>query len=211
VFDYGAFVELEEGVEGLVHVSEMDWTNKNVHPNKVCDLGDEVEVMVLDVDTDRRRISLGMKQCVPNPWEEFAVTHNKGDRITGKIKSITDFGVFIGLEGDIDGLIHLSDLSWDEAGEEVVRQYKKGDELTAIVLAVDPERERISLGVKQAQQDPFSAYVAAHPKGTTVNGVVASIDSNGVSITLSEGVEGHLRAVEVSRDFSGDARYALYW
>ena len=166
ITDYGAFVELEEGVEGLVHVSEMDWTNKNIHPSKVCDLGDEVEVMVLDVDTDRRRISLGIKQCVPNPWEEFAVTHNKGDRITGKIKSITDFGVFIGLEGDIDGLIHLSDLSWDEAGEEVVRQYKKGDELTAIVLAVDPERERISPGVKQAQQDPFSAYVSVNPKGS---------------------------------------------
>ena len=165
--------------------------------------------MVLDVDTDRRRISLGMKQCVPNPWEEFAVTHNKGDRITGQIKSITDFGVFIGLEGDIDGLIHLSDLSWDETGEEVVRGYKKGDELTAIVLAVDPERERISLGVKQAQQDPFSAYVAANPKGSTVKGVVGKIDAKGVSITLSDGVEGHLRAAELSRNFSGDAQSAL--
>ena len=209
ITDYGAFVELEEGVEGLVHVSEMDWTNKNIHPSKVCDLGDEVEVMVLDVDTDRRRISLGIKQCVPNPWEEFAVTHDKGDRITGKIKSITDFGVFIGLEGDIDGLIHLSDLSWDEAVDEVVRQHKKGDELTAIVLAVDPERERISLGVKQAQQDPFSAYVSANPKGSTVKGVVSSIDAKGVSITLSDGVEGHVRAVELSRDFSGEAGSAL--
>ena len=209
ITDYGAFVELEEGVEGLVHVSEMDWTNKNIHPSKVCDLGDEVEVMVLDVDTDRRRISLGMKQCVPNPWEEFAVTHNKGDRITGTIKSITDFGVFIGLEGDIDGLIHLSDLSWDDAGGEVARQYKKGDELTAIVLAVDPERERISLGVKQAQQDTFSAYVAAHPKGSTVKGVVGSIDAQGVSITLSDGVEGHLRAVEWSQYFSGDSGSGL--
>jgi small subunit ribosomal protein S1 len=209
ITDYGAFVELEEGVEGLVHVSEMDWTNKNIHPSKVCDLGDEVEVMVLDVDTDRRRISLGIKQCVPNPWEEFAVNHNKGDRITGNIKSITDFGVFIGLEGDIDGLIHLSDLSWDDAGDEVVRQYKKGDELTAIVLAVDPERERISLGVKQAQQDPFSAYVSANPKGSTVKGVVSSVDAKGASITLSDGVEGYVRAVELSRDLSGEAGSAL--
>jgi small subunit ribosomal protein S1 len=209
ITDYGAFVELEEGVEGLVHVSEMDWTNKNIHPSKVCDLGDEVEVMVLDVDTDRRRISLGINQCVPNPWEEFAVTHNKGDRITGNIKSITDFGVFIGLEGDIDGLIHLSDLSWDDAGEEVVHRYKKGDELTAIVLAVDPERERISLGVKHKQQDPFSAYVSVNPKGSTVKGVVSSVDSKGASITLSDGVEGYVRAVELAQDFSGEAGSAL--
>ena len=209
ITDYGVFVELEEGVEGLVHVSEMDWTNKNVHPSKVCHLGDEVEVKVLEIDSERRRISLGIKQCTPNPWEEFAATYDKNDRITGQIRSITDFGVFIGLDGGIDGLIHLSDLSWEEAVEEVVRQYKKGDELTAIVLAVDPERERISLGVKQAQQDPFSAYVSANPKGSTVKGVVSSIDEKGASITLSDGVEGYVRAVELSRDSSGEAGSAL--
>ena len=205
ITDYGAFVELEEGVEGLVHVSEMDWTNKNVHPSKICDLGDEIEVMVLDVDTERRRISLGMKQCVANPWDEFSATHTKGERITGQIKSITDFGVFIGLDGNIDGLIHLSDLSWEEPGEEVARQYKKGDELTAILLSVDPERERISLGVKQAIQDPFSAYVAAHPKGSAVKGVVQSVEPKaGVSILLSEGVEGFLRIADFSRELSSE-------
>ena len=210
ITDYGAFIELEEGVEGLVHVSEMDWTNKNVHPSKICDLGDEIEVMVLDVDTERRRISLGMKQCVPNPWEEFTSTHTKGERITGKIKSITDFGVFIGLEGDIDGLIHLSDLSWDEPGEEMARQYKKGDELTAVVLSVDPERERISLGVKQALQDPFSAYAASHPKGSVVTGVVEDIEhKSGITLRLSEGVEGVLRVADLSRDHSGDLQTAL--
>jgi small subunit ribosomal protein S1 len=210
ITDYGAFIELEEGVEGLVHVSEMDWTNKNVHPSKICDLGDEIEVMVLDVDTERRRISLGMKQCVPNPWEEFTATHTKGERITGKIKSITDFGVFIGLEGDIDGLIHLSDLSWDEPGEEMARQYKKGDELTAVVLSVDPERERISLGVKQAIQDPFSAYAASNPKGSVVSGVVADIQSkSGITVRLSEGIEGFLRVADLSRDLSGDLETAL--
>jgi small subunit ribosomal protein S1 len=205
ITDYGAFVELEEGVEGLVHVSEMDWTNKNIHPSKVCDLNDEVEVVVLDIDTDRRRISLGIKQCVSNPWEEFTATHKEGQRITGKIKSITDFGVFIGLDGNIDGLIHLSDLSWEEPGEEVARQYKKGDELTAIVLSVDPDRERISLGVKQALQDPFSAYIVSHPKGSSVNGVVESVDpKSGATIILSDGVEGLLRVSEASQDASGD-------
>jgi len=205
ITDYGAFVELEEGVEGLVHVSEMDWTNKNIHPSKVCDLNDEVEVVVLDIDTDRRRISLGIKQCVSNPWEEFTATHKEGQRITGKIKSITDFGVFIGLDGNIDGLIHLSDLSWEEPGEEVARQYKKGDELTAIVLSVDPDRERISLGVKQALQDPFSAYIVSHPKGSSVNGVVESVDpKSGATIILSGGVEGLLRVSEASQDASGD-------
>jgi len=202
ITDYGAFVELEEGVEGLVHVSEMDWTNKNVHPSKICDLGDEVEVLVLDVDTDRRRISLGMKQCVANPWDEFASTYSKGDRISGRIKSITDFGVFIGLDGDIDGLIHLSDLSWEDGGEDAVRQYKKGDELTAIVLAIDSERERISLGVKQAEQDPFSAYVANNPKGAAVKGTVRELDSKGVSVDLGETVEGYIRLTELSRDHS---------
>ena len=175
--DYGVFVELEEGVEGLVHVSEMDWTNKNVHPSKVCRLGDEVEVMVLEVDSERRRISLGIKQCTANPWEEFAATHNRNDRITGQIKSITDFGVFIGLEGGIDGLIHLSDLSWDRPGEDIAREYNKGDEITAVVLSVDPDRERISLGIKQAQEDPFGAYVSANPKGTIVKGTVESVDA----------------------------------
>jgi small subunit ribosomal protein S1 len=210
ITDYGAFIELEEGVEGLVHVSEMDWTNKNVHPSKICDLGDEIEVMVLDVDTERRRISLGMKQCVPNPWEEFTATHTKGERITGKIKSITDFGVFIGLEGNIDGLIHLSDLSWDEPGEEMARQYTKGDELTAVVLSVDPDRERISLGVKQAIQDPFSVYAASHPKGSVVTGVVEDIEpKSGITVRLSEGVDGFLRIADLSRDLSGGLETAL--
>ncbi len=209
ITDYGAFVELEEGVEGLVHVSEMDWTNKNVHPSKVCHMGDEVEVMVLDIDPERRRISLGMKQCRPNPWEEFAATHNKNDKITGTIKSITDFGVFIGLEGGIDGLIHLSDISWDRPGEDVVRDFKKGDEVTAVVLAVDPERERISLGLKQATSDPFTAYVGEHGKGSVVSGTVTSVDAKGAVIKLTDAVEGYLRATELSRDHVEDARSIL--
>ncbi len=207
--DYGVFVELEEGVEGLVHVSEMDWTNKNVHPSKVCHLGDEVEVMVLEIDSERRRISLGIKQCTSNPWEEFAATHNRNDRITGQIRSITDFGVFIGLAGGIDGLIHLSDLSWDRSGEDIAREFKKGDEVTAVVLSVDPDRERISLGIKQAEDDPFSAYVSANPKGSVVKGVVGTIDEKGAVIHLEDGVEGYLRAAELSREFVGDARNAL--
>ena len=207
--DYGVFVELEEGVEGLVHVSEMDWTNKNVHPSKVCHLGDEVEVMVLEIDSERRRISLGIKQCTSNPWEEFAATHNRNDRITGQIRSITDFGVFIGLAGGIDGLIHLSDLSWDRSGEDIAREFKKGDEVTAVVLSVDPDRERISLGIKQAEDDPFSAYVSANPKGSVVKGVVGTIDEKGAVIHLEDGIEGYLRAAELSRDFVGDARNAL--
>ena len=209
VTDYGVFVELEEGVEGLVHVSEMDWTNKNVHPSRVCHLGDEVEVMVLEIDSERRRISLGIKQCMANPWEEFAATHNRNDRITGQIRSITDFGVFIGLDGGIDGLIHLSDLSWDRPGEDITREFKKGDEVTAVVLAVDPDRERISLGIKQAQEDPFGAYVTANPKGSVVTGVVDTIDAKGAVIRLEDGVDGYLRAADLSRDFVEDTRNAL--
>ena len=209
ITDYGAFVELEEGVEGLVHVSEMDWTNKNVHPNKVCHLGDEVEVMVLEVDSERRRISLGMKQCAQNPWEIFSATHQRNDRITGQIKSITDFGVFIGLDGGIDGLIHLSDLSWERPGEEAVHDYKKGDEVTAVVLSVDPERERISLGVKQAQEDPFNAFVGAHPKGTPAKGTIGEVDAKGAIVDLGGGIEGYLRATELTRDYVEDARTVL--
>ncbi|MCC6708087.1 MAG: 30S ribosomal protein S1 [Gammaproteobacteria bacterium] len=209
IADYGCFVEIEEGVEGLVHVSEMDWTNKNVHPSKVVHLGEEVEVMVLDIDEERRRISLGMKQCRSNPWEEFAATHNKGERVVGKIKSITDFGIFIGLDGGIDGLVHLSDLSWDLPGEEVVRNYKKGDELETVVLAVDAERERISLGVKQLAQDPFSTYLAQHGKGVIVTGKIVAVDAKGATIDLAEGVEGSLRASEISIDPVDDARKVL--
>lgn len=209
IADYGCFVELEEGVEGLVHVSEMDWTNKNVNPGKVVALGDEVEVMVLDIDEERRRISLGMKQCQVNPWEEFTSTHNKGDRVSGKIKSITDFGIFIGLEGGIDGLVHLSDISWNMPGEEAVRDYKKGQEVEAVVLAVDPERERISLGIKQLDKDPFSNFVADNPKGSTVHGVVTAVDSKGVTVDLGSGVEGTLRASEISRERIEDARSVL--
>ncbi len=205
ITDYGAFVELEDGVEGLVHVSEMDWTNKNVHPSKICQVNDEVEVVVLEIDAERRRISLGMKQCRSNPWESFAATHNKGDKVVGRIKSITDFGVFIGLDGNIDGLIHLSDLSWHEDGEEVIRNYSKGDELEAVVLAVDPERERISLGVKQAAGDPFTDFVAANGKGAVVKGVVREADARGVAIDLVDGVDGYLRAAEISRDHVADA------
>ena len=209
VTDYGAFVELEEGIEGLVHVSEMDWTNRNVHPNKVCHVGDEIEVMVLDVDSDRRRVSLGIKQCNANPWEEFAAIHKKGDQITGQIKSITDFGVFIGLDGGIDGLIHLSDLSWDDTGEDVARNYNKGDEVTAVVLAVDADRERISLGLKQSQSDPFVTFVSENPKGSLVKGTVESVDAKTATIKLADGVEGMLRATELSRDYVEDARMLL--
>lgn len=207
--DYGCFVEIEDGVEGLVHVSEMDWTNKNVNPAKVVTLGDEVEVMILDIDADRRRISLGMKQCQPNPWDEFAGSHNKGDRVSGKIKSITDFGIFIGLDGGIDGLVHLSDISWNVPGEEAVRNYKKGDEVEAVVLAVDPERERISLGIKQMEQDPFSNFVAAHAKGSTVKGTVVEVTPKSAKIDLGDGIEGILRASELSRDRVEDARTLL--
>jgi small subunit ribosomal protein S1 len=206
IADYGCFVEIEEGVEGLVHVSEMDWTNKNVNPAKVVNLGDEVEVMVLDIDEERRRISLGMKQCRPNPWEDFATTHNKGDRVTGKIKSITDFGIFIGLEGSIDGLVHLSDISWNIPGEEAVRDYKKSQEVEAVVLAVDPERERISLGIKQLDKDPFSNFVAENPKGSIVNGTVTAVDTKGAIVDLGHGVEGTLRVSEISRERIDDAR-----
>jgi small subunit ribosomal protein S1 len=209
IADYGCFVEIEEGVEGLVHVSEMDWTNKNIHPSKVVSLGDEVEVMVLDIDEERRRISLGIKQCAMNPWDEFGVVHKKGDRVSGKIKSITDFGIFIGLDGGIDGLVHLSDISWDEPGEQALRRYKKGDELETVVLSVDPERERISLGVKQLDRDPFSSFVAAHEKGSFVNGTVTEVDAKGATIALGDGVEGYLRASEISRDRVEDARAVL--
>lgn len=207
--DYGCFVEIEEGVEGLVHVSEMDWTNKNIHPSKVVNVGDVVEVMVLDIDEERRRISLGLKQCKSNPWQLFAETHNKGDRVEGKIKSITDFGIFIGLDGGIDGLVHLSDISWNVTGEEAVREYKKGDEIAAVVLQVDAERERISLGVKQLAEDPFNNYVAVNKKGTIVNGKVIAVDAKGATVELADGVEGYLRASEASRDRVEDATLVL--
>ncbi|MHB0986417.1 MAG: 30S ribosomal protein S1 [Sulfuricella sp.] len=207
--DYGAFVEIEQGIEGLVHVSEMDWTNKNVHPGKVVQLGDEVEVMVLEIDEERRRISLGMKQCKTNPWDDFAATHKKGDKVSGQIKSITDFGVFIGLPGGIDGLVHLSDLSWNMPGEEAVRNYKKGDEVEAMVLAIDAERERISLGIKQMEGDPFTNYVAMNDKNSIVKGIVKSMDAKGAVITLDGEVEGYLRASEVSRDRVEDIRTHL--
>jgi small subunit ribosomal protein S1 len=207
--DYGAFVEIEQGIEGLVHVSEMDWTNKNIHPSKVVQLGDEVEVMILEIDEDRRRISLGMKQCMANPWEEFAMNHKKGDKVQGQIKSITDFGVFIGLPGGIDGLVHLSDLSWTEAGEEAVRKYKKGDEVEAVILSIDVERERISLGIRQLDGDPFSNFVATHDKGTIVKGTVKAIDGKGAVIALEGDVEAYLRASEVSRDRVEDIRTKL--
>ncbi|WDE03013.1 30S ribosomal protein S1 [Thalassomonas viridans] len=206
--DYGCFVEIQEGVEGLVHVSEMDWTNKNIHPSKVVNLGDTVEVMVLEIDEERRRISLGLKQCIPNPWEEFAKNFNKGDKVSGKIKSITDFGIFIGLDGGIDGLVHLSDISWN-GGEEVVREYKKGDEITAVVLQVDPERERISLGVKQAEDDPFNMYLTDNKKGAIVTGKVIEVDAKGAKVELAEGVEGYLRAADISVDRVEDATTEL--
>jgi len=207
--DYGAFVEVEQGIEGLVHVSEMDWTNKNVHPSKVVQLGDEVEVMILEIDEERRRISLGMKQCLPNPWGEFAINFKKGDRVKGQIKSITDFGVFIGLPGGIDGLVHLSDLSWSAAGEEAVRNYKKGDEVEAVVLAIDTERERISLGIKQMDGDPFTNYIATHDKNSVVQGTVKSVDAKGAVIALEGDVEGYLRVSEVSRERIEDLTHHL--
>lgn len=209
IADYGCFVEIEEGVEGLVHVSEMDWTNKNVNPAKVVNVGDEVEVMVLDIDEERRRISLGIKHCHTNPWEEFSNTHNKNDKVAGYIKSITDFGIFVGLDGGIDGLVHLSDISWNEAGEEAVRKYKKGDPIEAVVLAVDPERERISLGIKQLELDPFTNFIGAHAKGSVVRGVVREVDAKGAVVDLGDGVEGYLRASEIGREKIEDARMAL--
>ncbi len=207
--DYGAFVEIEQGIEGLVHVSEMDWTNKNVHPSRVVQLGDEVEVMILEIDEDRRRISLGMKQCKPNPWEEFSANYKKSDKVRGQIKSITDFGIFIGLPGGIDGLVHLSDLSWSVAGEEAVRNYKKGDEVEAMVISIDVERERISLGIKQLEGDPFTNFVATHDKGAVVDGVVKTIDPKGAVIQLDTDVEGYLRASEIVRDRVEDIRTHL--
>ena len=207
--DYGAFIEIEQGIEGLVHVSEMDWTNKNVYPSKVVQLGDEVEIMILEIDEDRRRISLGMKQCKPNPWEDFAMSQEKGNKVSGQIKSITDFGVFIGLPGNIDGLVHLSDLSWSQPGEEAVRNYKKGDEVEALVLSIDVERERISLGIKQMEGDPFNSFVAIHDKNSIIQGTVKSIDPKGAVIALSDDVEGYLRASEISRDRVEDIRSHL--
>ena len=207
--DYGSFVEVESGIEGLVHVSEMDWTNKNVHPSKVVQLGDEVEVMILEIDEDRRRISLGMKQCMPNPWEEFSINFKKGDKVRGQIKSITDFGIFIGLPGAIDGLVHLSDLSWTLTGEEAVRNFRKAEEIEAMVLSIDVERERISLGIKQLEGDPFNSFVATNEKGTRVDGTVKTIDAKGAVIALTDEVEGYLRASEISRDRVEDARTHL--
>src|SRR3989441_1239336 len=207
--DYGAFVEVESGIEGLVHVSEMDWTNKNVHPSKVVQVGDEVEVMILEIDEERRRISLGMKQCMPNPWEDFAREYKKGDRVKGQIKSITDFGVFVGLPGGIDGLVHLSDLSWSAAGEEAVKNFKKGEEVEAVVLSIDVERERISLGVKQLEGDPFTNFIASHEKNSLVSGTVKSVDAKGAVIALEGDVEGYLRASEFSRERVDDLRTHL--
>ncbi len=209
IADYGCFVEIEEGVEGLVHVSEMDWTNKNVNPAKLVHIGQEVEVMVLDIDEERRRISLGLKQCQINPWEEFGQDHNRNDKVQGQIKSITDFGIFIGLPGGIDGLVHLSDISWEVPGEEAVRNYQKGQQIEAVIISIDPERERISLGIKQLAQDPFSNYLMAHPKGTIVKGVVKEVDAKGAVIDLGDGIEGHLRASELARDRVEDARAVL--
>mgnify|MGYP001814912332 FL=1 len=209
ITDYGCFVEIEDGVEGLVHVSEMDWTNKNINPASIVSLGDEVEVMILDIDEERRRISLGMKQCQPNPWDEFSATHNKGDKVSGNIKSITDFGIFVGLDGDIDGLVHMSDISWDVTGEEVIRNYKKGDTIEAVVLSIDPERERISLGIKQMETDPVSSFMAANKKGSLVKGTVTSVDAKAAVIDLGDGVEGTLRASELSRDRVEDASTVL--
>ncbi|GAB3367146.1 30S ribosomal protein S1 [Lysobacter rhizosphaerae] len=209
VTDYGAFVEIEPGVEGLVHVSEMDWTNKNVNPGKIVQVGDEVQVMVLDVDEERRRISLGMKQVTSNPWETFSVLHKKGDKVSGQIKSITDFGIFIGLDGGIDGLVHLSDISWNTTGEDIVRNFKKGDTLEAVVLAVDPERERISLGVKQLEQDPMGTFVATNAKGSIVKGIVKEVDAKGATIELDGGIEGYIAARDISHDRVDDASKVL--
>ena len=207
--DYGCFAEIEEGVEGLVHVSEMDWTNKNIHPSKVVQVGDEVEVMILDIDEERRRISLGIKQCQQNPWDAFGSRYSKGDKISGGIKSITDFGIFIGLEGNIDGLVHLSDISWNDSGEEAVRDFKKGDEIETVILSIDPERERISLGIKQLEDDPFSNYVSLNDKGSIVTGTIKEVDAKGAVITLADEVEGVLKASEISRDRVEDARNVL--
>jgi small subunit ribosomal protein S1 len=207
--DYGSFIEIEEGVEGLVHVSEMDWTNKNIHPSKVVQLGEDVEVVVLDIDVERRRISLGMKQCRANPWDEFAENNNKGDHVTGNIKSITDFGVFIGLDGGIDGLVHLSDISWNVAGEDAVREFTKGDEIEAVVLAVDAERERISLGIKQSEDDPFNNYLSDNKKGAIVKGKVTTVDAKGATVELADGVEGYIRVADISRDRVEDASTEL--
>jgi small subunit ribosomal protein S1 len=207
--DYGCFAEIEEGVEGLVHVSEMDWTNKNIHPSKVVNAGDEVEVMVLDIDEERRRISLGIKQCRPNPWEEFGITNAKNDRISGKIKSITDFGIFIGLDGNIDGLVHLSDISWNEPGETAVRRYAKGEEIETIILSVDPDRERISLGIKQLDQDPFSDYTAVNDRGSVVTGVVIEVEQREAVLKLADEVTGVLKISEISVERIEDARNAL--
>jgi small subunit ribosomal protein S1 len=206
IADYGCFVEIEEGVEGLVHVSEMDWTNKNVNPAKVVSIGEEIEVMVIEIDEERRRISLGVKQCKSNPWAEFSATVNRGDKVSGQIKSITDFGIFIGLDGGIDGLVHLSDISWDLPGEEAVRNYKKGQEIEASVLAIDSERERISLGIKQLDKDPFSAWLAEHPKNTVVKGIVTEVDVRSATVDLGDGVIGYLRASELARGRVEDAR-----
>lgn len=207
--DYGCFVEIETGVEGLVHVSEMDWTNKNIHPSKVVSLGDEVEVVVLEIDEERRRISLGLKQCKPNPWLQFAESHNKGDKVSGKIKSITDFGIFIGLDGGIDGLVHLSDISWNMPGEEAVKAYKKGDDIEAVVLQVDAERERISLGIKQLEDDPFSSFASNFKKGSIVKGRVTAVDAKGATIEIAEGIEGYLKAQDIARERIEDATTAL--
>jgi small subunit ribosomal protein S1 len=209
IADYGAFVEIEDGVEGLVHTSEMDWTNKNVHPSKLLTISEEVEVMILDIDEERRRISLGIKQCRENPWESFSANFKKGDRVSGAIKSITDFGIFIGLDGGIDGLVHLSDISWNEKGEEAIRNYKKGDTVEAIVLSIEPDRERVSLGVKQMDQDPFSDFVASHPKGSVVTGTVREVEAKGATVTLSEEVDGYIRASEIAQDRVEDARTHL--
>ncbi|HPF73001.1 MAG: 30S ribosomal protein S1 [Rhodanobacteraceae bacterium] len=209
VTDYGCFVEIEPGVEGLVHVSEMDWTNKNVNPSKVVQVGDEVEVMVLDVDEERRRISLGIKQCASNPWEAFAAIHKKGDKVGGQIKSITDFGIFVGLDGGIDGLVHLSDISWASAGEDLIREFKKGDEVEAVVLAVDPERERISLGIKQLEQDPFGQFMAGHARGDILTGTVKEVDARGAVIDLADGIEGYIRANDIAKERVEDATQYL--
>ena len=209
IADFGAFVEIEEGVEGLVHVSEMDWTNRNIHPSRVVQIGDETQVMILDVDEERRRISLGIKQCLPNPWEEFALTHAKGDRVAGRIKSITDFGMFVGLEGGIDGLVHVSDLSWNEDGEGLLRNHRKGEEIETVVLAVDAERERISLGIKQLDRDPFSSWLNEHPRGSILTATIAEVEARGARVALGEGVEGYIRASEISRERVEDARTVL--
>ena len=209
IADFGAFVEIEEGVEGLVHVSEMDWTNRNIHPSRVVQIGDDTQVMILDVDEERRRISLGIKQCLPNPWEEFALTHAKGDRVSGRIKSITDFGMFVGLEGGIDGLVHVSDLSWNEDGETLLRNHRKGEEIETVVLAVDAERERISLGVKQLDRDPFSSWLNEHPRGSVLTATVAEVELRGARVELAEGLEGYIRASEISRERVDDARTVL--